>query len=581
MPKIVTVDQMRSIEQASDAKGHTYADMMQLAGRAVAERVKQLLIGISAPRVAILVGTGNNGGDGLVVARLLAEEVENATVGAFLLQMRDESDDVFVAARDAGVFMVDVENDKPAGYRVLQNLIANADVVIDALFGTSLRLPIRGDASKVLQTVNKALTLRRTERPAPPFITPADPAINKGLKPLARPIPFAGPIIVAVDCPSGLHCDTGAIDKHAIPAHETITFAAAKPGLFKFPGANAVGTLHIGNIGLPGNLPELNDIPLTLVDAAEVAARLPERARDSYKGTFGKALVVAGSLNYTGAAYLAASAAYRVGAGWVTVAAPQIIIPTLAGMLPEATWILLPHDMGVINAAAVRVLREEIENYTALLLGPGFGTEEVTGEFLRELLQPKEEVKRSRAIGFVPFGADEAGQAPASGANLPPLVIDADALNLLAGMDDWPSLVPPNTILTPHPGEFARLAQMETGDIQADRIAAAQAKAADWKCVVVLKGAFTVVAAPDGRTAVQPFATSALASAGTGDVLAGSIVGLLAQGLDPYDAALAGAWLHGLAGVRAEMVYDTAASVTAGDVLESLPDAYALAERTT
>ena len=572
MPKIVTVEQMRAIEQASDAKGHTYADMMQLAGRAVAERVKQLLIDIPEPRVAILVGTGNNGGDGLVVARLLAEEVENATVGAFLLQMRDESDDVFVAARDAGVFMADVENDKPAGYRVLQNLIANADVMIDALFGTSLRLPIRGDASKVLQTVNKALTLRRTERPAPPFITPADPPDFER---------DAEPVIVAVDCPSGLHCDTGEIDKHTIRAHETITFAAAKPGLFKFPGANAVGTLHIGNIGLPGNLPELNDITLTLVDAAEVAARLPKRPRDSYKGTFGKTLVVAGSLNYTGAAYLAASAAYRVGAGWVTVGAPQIIIPTLAGMLPEATWILLPHDMGVINAAAVKVLREEIENYTALLLGPGFGTEDVTGEFLRELLQPKEEVKRSRAIGFVPLGAEEAGQVPASGAHMPPLVIDADALNLLAGMGDWPSLVPPNTILTPHPGEFARLSKMETGDIQADRIAAAQAKAADWRCVVVLKGAFTVVAAPDGRTAVQPFATSALASAGTGDVLAGSIVGLLAQGLDPYDAALAGAWLHGMAGVRAELVYDTAASITAGDVLESLPDAYALAEQTT
>ncbi|HVO71425.1 MAG TPA: ADP/ATP-dependent (S)-NAD(P)H-hydrate dehydratase, partial [Aggregatilineaceae bacterium] len=155
-----------------------------------------------------------------------------------------------------------------------------------------------------------------------------------------------------------------------------------------------------------------------------------------------------------------------------------------------------------------------------------------------------------------------------------------DALNLLSDMDDWPALVPPGTILTPHPGEFARLTRLERDEVQANRVALAQEKAAGWKCVVVLKGAFTVVAAPDGRTAVEPFATSALARAGTGDVLAGTITGLLAQGLEPFDAALAGAWLHGMAGVRAEELMETAASVIAGDVLEMLPEAVALAEKT-
>jgi hydroxyethylthiazole kinase-like uncharacterized protein yjeF len=565
MPKIVTVEQMRAIEQASDAKGHSYADMMELAGRAVAERVKELVFGIPEPRIAILVGPGNNGGDGLVAGRILAEELENASVGAFLLKLRGDDDEVFVKAREAGVFLGDAENDK--GFRVLQNLVGNADVVIDALFGTSLRLPIEGDAAKVLQAANKALTTRRKERPAPPFTTPADPAGDT-----ARP----GPIIVAVDCPSGLDCDTGVLDKHALPAHETVTFAAAKPGLFTLPGAAAVGRLHVGNIGLPDKLPELDGITLTLVDAAEVAARLPERPIDSHKGTFGKTMVVAGSLNYTGAAYLAGSGAYRVGAGLVTVAAPQIIVPILAGMLPEATWLLLPHTMGVLNEAAVKVLRKELEGYRALLLGPGFGREDTTGEFMRELLQHKEEIRHSRAIGFVPL-ENEALNEP-DNAQLPPLVIDADGLNLLSGMDDWPKLVPPNTILTPHPGEFGRLAHLETGDVQANRLALAQEKAAEWKCIVVLKGAFTVIAAPDGRAALLPFATSALASAGTGDVLAGAIVGLLAQGLDPFDAALAGGWLHGMAGERAAQMFGTTASVTAGDVLDLLPDAYALAE---
>jgi hydroxyethylthiazole kinase-like uncharacterized protein yjeF len=568
MPKIVTTEQMRAIEKASDAKGHSYADMMELAGRAVAECVKHLLAGIPEPRIAVLVGPGNNGGDGLVAGRLLAQEVEGAVVGAFLLKPRSD-DEVFVKAREAGVFIADVENDKAAGYRVLQNLVANADVVIDALFGTSVRLPIRGDASKVLQAAHRAITLRRTERSAPPYTTPADPLDHTR---------DSDSIIVAVDCPSGLDCDTGQIDSHALHAHETVTFAAAKPGLFVFPGAEAVGKLHIGDIGLPERLPELDDIRLTLVDATEVGARLPARPRDSHKGTFGKAMIVAGSLNYTGAAYLSAAAAYRVGAGLVTVGAPQIIIPTLAGMLPEATWILLPHDMGVLNEAAVKVLREETEGYSAMLLGPGFGREDVTGEFLRELLQPKEETRHSRAISFIPMEADAQSNESAAAA-LPPLVIDADALNLLSGMDNWPALVPPGTILTPHPGEFSRLSRLERDEVQANRVALAQEKAAEWKCVVVLKGAFTVVAAPDGRTAVEPFATSALASAGTGDVLAGTVTGLLAQGLEPFDAALAGAWLHGMAGVRAEEMYETPASVTAGDVLEMLPEAIALAER--
>jgi len=226
MPKIVTTEQMRAIERAADAQGHSYASMMELAGRAVAERVKQLLAGVEQPRVAVLVGPGNNGGDGLVAARILAQELEGASVGAFLLKLRGDDDDVFASARDAGVFIASADDDKAAGYRVLQNLVANADVLIDALFGTSLRLPIKGDAAKVLQAAHKAITLR-AERPIPPYTTPADP------DPIS---PGEGPIIIAVDCPSGLDCDTGALDKLALPAHETITFAAAKPGLLTFPG---------------------------------------------------------------------------------------------------------------------------------------------------------------------------------------------------------------------------------------------------------------------------------------------------------------------------------------------------------
>ncbi len=561
MPKIVTVEQMRAIEQAADAAGHSYAAMMAHAGQAVADRVLDHAYGVQDPRILVIVGPGNNGGDGLVAGRLLAAALDDAQVTAYLLKPRDADEDaVFAGAVEAGVTVITAGDDKK--FKRLRELVAEADVLIDALFGTSLRLPIKGTAANLLQAVNEALAARRAERPRATYTTPAIP-----------PAPDArGPLVVAVDAPSGVDCDSGEMDANTIPAHATVTFAAAKPGLLAFPGAGAVGTLHIGDIGLPP-LPELDDIALELLDAPATAVLLPDRPPDSYKGTFGKVMIVAGSSNYVGAAYMTAAAAYRAGAGWVTVAAPQVIVPTLAGMLPEATWILLPHEMGVINEHAVRVLREEDTGYSALLVGPGVGQEESSGEFLRELLRPEEELRHSRALGFVPMGPENAGRARAAAVSLPPLVIDASGLYLLAQMDDWPALLPEGTILTPHPGEFARLAGMTTGEVQADRVKLAQAKAAEWRCVVVLKGAFTVIAAPDGRTAVLPFATAALASAGTGDVLAGAITGLLAQGLEPYAAAAAGAYLHGLAGLRAGELFGVA-STTAGDVLELLPDAY-------
>ncbi|MCZ7545062.1 MAG: NAD(P)H-hydrate dehydratase [Anaerolineae bacterium] len=299
---------------------------------------------------------------------------------------------------------------------------------------------------------------------------------------------------------------------------------------------------------------------------------LPARPADGHKNTFGKALVVAGSTNYVGAAALAAMSAYRVGVGWVTVAAPSPVVPMLAPRVTEATWLYLPHDMGVLAPQAATVLHTEMTPYSAMLLGPGWGQEKPTEDFLKALLRlagPK--VKRG--MGFVLTEAP--GEAPQD-PTLPPLVIDADGLNLLAKLDDWPSLLPGGSILTPHPGEMSRLCGIDQEEVNADRIGLAQARAAAWKCVVVLKGAHTVVAAPDGRVAVMPFATSALATAGTGDVLAGAILGFRAQGLEPFDAAVAGAYVHGLAGVEAEEEMLTPASVTAGDVRDRLPLALAM-----
>lgn len=569
MPKIVTTDEMRALEKATDKGGHSYADMMEMAGHAVAMRAKTLLAGLDAPRVVILVGPGNNGGDGLVAGRVLREEFPESTVNALLLKPRDaKKDPVYAAAEKAGVNIISAETDANSSFRTLKKLIAEADVVIDALFGTSVRLPLEGDVVRLLNAANRALEARRKPASPSPLTTPAAAYPNSASE---RPV-----TVIAVDLPTGLNPDTGELDKAALFADETVTFGAAKPGLLTFPGAEAVGLLHVADIGMPADLPELARAPL-LIDAHEVGARLPQRPRNSHKGTFGKTMIVAGSLNYTGAAYLAAAGAYRSGAGLVTVAAPQVIMPILASLLPEATWLLLPHDLGVLNEAAVKVLRPELDGYSALLLGPGFGREETTGEFLRELLSPTEERRPARTIGFSRI-VDQEDEAEEKSTPLPPVVIDADGLNLLAEIEDWPTLLPPNSVLTPHPGEFGRLTGLETDEVQANRLDLAREKAAEWNAIVVLKGAFTAIAAPDGRLAVSPFASAALARAGTGDVLSGMIAGLIGQGVEPFDAALCAVWLHGAVGERAAALATTTAATVAGDLLEHLPHAIHLAE---
>lgn len=565
MVKIVSVAEMRAIEQEADAAGLSYTQMMNNAGRALADRVLTLLAGRPAARIAVLVGPGNNGGDALVGGRLIAAESDHQ-VSFYLSKPRDDSDPNFAAVRQAELFVADASNDQR--HRVLKNLIASSDVIIDGLLGIGLRLPVEGAMEKFMRAVRESLNAARRETPHGTYQTPDDPAPFSGI----------GPYVIAVDCPSGLDCDTGALDAAAIPANETITFAAVKRGLVTFPGAAAVGTLHVADIGLPESLPSRDAVTLDMPTGAEVRARLPALPPDANKGTFGKAMIVAGSLNYTGAAALAAGAAYRVGSGLVTVGAPQPIIPILAAHLPEATWLLLPHDLGVLAEGAAAVLREELAGYSALLLGPGWGREDATRDFLCALLMPEDRQQAARHIGFAPLTVSVQGASRSAPPVLPPLVIDADGLNLLSGIDDWPALLPAGTILTPHPGEMSRLTGLDRDQVQADRIGIATEKARAWNCVVVLKGAHTVIAAPDGRAAVLPFVEPALATAGTGDVLAGAIVGLLGQGLPPFDAALVAGYVHGLAGKYAARRHKNARSVTAGDVLAALPEALSTVE---
>jgi hydroxyethylthiazole kinase-like uncharacterized protein yjeF len=546
--KIVTVGEMRRIEAASDAAGHSYAAMMEQAGRAVAEAICERRE-LRGRRVLVLVGPGNNGGDGLVAARCLANG--DARVTCYLLKPRDPvKDENFLQVQERGLVVVPASED--GEWRKLRRLMREADIVVDALLGTGARLPLRGTLAKMLGLVGRELTARRQFPRG--FLTAL--AANSAPEP-------GWPFVVAVDGPSGLDYESGTLDDVAVPADLTVTFAYPKLGHFRFPGAGALGELVVADVGTDPALAA--DVALEVVTPQMVREWLPPRSPDAHKGTFGKALIVAGSINYTGAAYLAGAAATRAGAGLVTLALPAAIHVAVAARLTEATYLLLPHELGVIAAAAARVLAERLEDYDALLVGPGLGQERVTAIFVEELLCGG---GGRRHIGFV--GAKE--KEPPSLA-LPPLVVDADGLNILAGMEDWPRLLPSESILTPHPGEMARLMGCAVGDVQADRIATAQSQAAAWGQVIVLKGAHTVVAAPDGRTAIEPFANPGLATAGTGDVLAGAIVALRAQGLGAFEAAAAGAYLHGLAGQLARAQIG-AAGMVAGDVLACLAQAW-------
>jgi NAD(P)H-hydrate epimerase len=349
--------------------------------------------------------------------------------------------------------------------------------------------------------------------------------------------------------------------------------AAVKQGLLKMPAYDLVGELFVIDIGLAEDFPSWKAVRNQVADDKLAASILPPRPSDAHKGTFGTALIVAGSVNYTGAALLAGKAAYRIGAGLVTLAVPAQLHAVLAGHFPEATWLLLPHELGVVAADAASVLTENLARATALLIGPGFGLEDTTKEFLEKLLRGASLPKTTHGrIGFVQA---QAGEAEAKSQVLPPLVVDADGLKLLAKIPDWPKLLPAPAVLTPHPGEMSVLTGLTKEEIQKDRLAIALRFAQEWGHVIVLKGAFTVIASPDGRTTTIPVASSALARAGSGDVLAGLIVGLRAQGVEAYPAALAGAWIHAQAGLYAAEVQGSTASVLAGDVLESVSDVLA------
>ena len=510
--KVVTPAQMAALEAASQRRGVSTDTLMENAGLAVAETVRRLLDGAADAVVTVLVGPGNNGADGLVTARHLRRW--GARVTAYLLTGRPTEDPKMDLARGYDVEVVSLADDP--GMHMLEQLLRRSRVVVDAVLGAGRSRPLQGGVKEAMLRLQ---------------------ACGAG---------HDRPQIVALDLPTGLNAETGEADPACPQVDVTVALGRPKAGLLAFPGAAMVGRLEVAGIGIPSDLEEETDITLELLTAPWVAQRLPSRAPDGHKGSFGHALVVAGSRNYVGAACLASQAAARAGAGLVTLATPVGVYKITAGRLTEVIHLPLPEDDdGRFHPDGAGAILQSLNQYDALLVGCGLGRSPGTVEFMDRLL-------------------------PSDGPATPPLVVDADGLNCMSALPQWWLRLGGRAAVTPHPGEMATLAGISVSQVQADRVAAARRGAAHWNVDLALKGAHTVIAQPGGMARISPFANPALASGGTGDVLSGIIVALMAQGLSPGDAVCCGVYLHGMAGeiVREKLGRSGA---LASDLIDQLP----------
>ncbi len=515
--RLVTVAEMQRLERDC---GVPLEQLMENAGLAVAQEAWLMLGEIAERRILVLAGPGNNGGDGLVAARHLKDW--GADVIVYLLEARPEDGAVFRQAAERAIPMI-VDGEADGGKR-LADAMGGAELVIDALLGTGRARPIEGPLAGVLDLLRGVRTNRLPPR------------------------------LIAVDLPTGLDADTGAADPHTVAADETVALGFSKVGLHVLPGSQLCGRVEVVDIGIPAGA--AGGAGTELLSRRWAREHLPDRPADAHKGTFGSVMVVAGSPRYTGAAYLSCMGALRSGAGIVTLACGRSIHPILAAKLTETTFEPLDDKDGELTAhEAHSVLQALSRGYECVLIGPGLGESGYVRAFLRGLLPglstepPRDSHRALRAV-----------------------VIDADGLNNLAKMDGWPALLKVPAILTPHPGEFARLTGLTIEEVQADRLALARKYAAEWGAVVLLKGAPSIVAAADGRSRINPFTNPGLATGGTGDVLAGTIAGFVAQGVEPFDAASLGLYVDSWAGelVRQEL---GSAGMLAGDVAQALPRA--------
>lgn len=502
---------MRAIDEATSRDfGVPSILLMELAGKCVGDEVWRLL-GDEArkkrPRVAVVCGGGANGGDGYSAARHLLNAGADVTVFRVSKEPAVGSDSrlEFDALRKLAVSVIDASNGDVTPHEAW---LRTADVVVDAIFGTGLTRDVEGAHLTTIDLLN-ALGAKR----------------------------------LAVDVPSGLDADTGQPQGATVRADVTVTMGLPKRGLLLYPGAEFVGELVVADIGIPRALLESDAIKAHSLTLADAAAPIGRRDRDTNKGAYGHALVVAGSLGKTGAAILCCNAAMRSGAGLVTLATDLEAVRIVATSAVETMCATLTECNDASSAERVFArLVELCEGKRVLAIGPGIPTSSGMALVVR------------RVAAEIPL----------------PVVIDADGLNLLVGNVDAIRCAKGPRVLTPHPGEMARLTGLRTAEIARDRIGVAQKFAADVRAHVVLKGARSVVAAPDGRVWVNPTGNPGMATGGTGDVLCGVLTALIAQGIEAGQAARTAVYLHGEAGDRAAARVGERGLV-ASDLIDEVP----------
>ena len=510
--KIATAAQMRDLDRRTIQEcGIPGIVLMENAGRGAAELLVRYFPHVREGMVAVLAGRGNNGGDGFVIAKHLKNWGVRTKVYLFA-SVDDVRGDALTNLQiwlKMGGALLEVPY--KGNFARIKKEVAKAHLFVDAVFGTGLNAEVKGFLKEVVSFINT----------------------------LPQPV-------VAVDIPSGLDATQGRVLGTAIRADLTTTFGLAKIGQVVEPGARYVGKLEVVDIGIPRTFIEEADIRTHLLDPGELnMSLLAPRPLQAHKGDYGHLVVVAGSPGKTGAAAMVCSGALRAGTGLVTLGIPAALNPILESKLTEAMTEPLPDaGTGYLAADAGEKIVQILKGKTALALGPGISTQPQVREILLNLIP----------------------QLPL------PLVIDADGITALAAGAEVLKKCKNPVILTPHPGEMARLMGLTTDTVQADRIGVATTCAAAYGCIVVLKGHKTVIAAPQGEVYINTTGNPGMASGGTGDVLTGMIGGLLAQGLPPLEAAAWGTYLHGLAGDRAAQALGEIPLI-AGDVIDHIPDA--------
>jgi len=506
--KFATIDEIKTIEQrAIDEYGIPSIALMENAGREAVRQIESIMGPLDNKKVSIFAGKGNNGGDGYVIARHLYNQ--GAKVKVFLIGSKSDVVGDALTNLDIithmGIDIIEVVNE--GDWDTMKIAMTFTDCVVDALVGIGFKDELTGNMALVVESINKT---------------------NK--------------VVIAIDVPSGVNADTGQISGIAVKANHTITFSLPKQGLLLYPGASYAGDISVADIGIPRML--LNDVHIkqNILTNVMIRSMFVKRQPHVHKGSCGKVLVVAGSKGLTGAAALTSTAAIRAGAGLVTLGIADSLHDIMETKLTEVmTKPLAEVSKGIMGQGAVSEIHDISTNNDVVAIGPGLGRHVDTLTTVRHIIKSVEK----------------------------PLVIDADALYALIDHLDILSEVKAVPILTPHSGEMARLLGLTPDEVNQDRVYIARQTAMEWGSIIILKGARTVVAFPDGEVYININGNAGMATGGTGDVLTGILASLIAQGTSSHHAALMGVYLHGLAGdivAKGGMI-----GMTADDIVRALP----------